>query len=69
MDDIRVIYLPSGNPLGIRNKNGFLCFFPSLTKYSGQEERYRNEVRELHALANFLKGALQEREKPDEIPA
>ena len=47
------------NPYGIRNKNGFLLFFPKITKFSGQEDRYIREVTEQNQLAwdilEFLK--------------
>lgn len=43
-----------GQPEGIRYEGGFLFFFPSVTKYSGQEDRYRREIQERYELADYL---------------
>lgn len=53
MDEAKVIY-QHNKPHGIRNKNGYLLFFPRISKYSGQEERYRNELDEQFKLADSL---------------
>jgi hypothetical protein len=45
-------------PYGIRDDTGFLLFFCNITRYSGQEERYRGEVEQQIKLADFLLDAL-----------
>lgn len=54
---VQIIY-EHGQPHGIRDKSGFLCFFPRVHKYDGQEERYRQELAARFALADFLLSAL-----------
>jgi hypothetical protein len=44
----------NNKPHGIRNEDGFVLFFPSISKYSGQEERYRKEIEDQFKLADFL---------------
>ena len=44
----------NNKPHGIRNNNGFLLFFPSIHKFDGQDERYRQEIKEQESLAYFL---------------
>ena len=41
-------------PYGIRDETGFLFFFSKISKYSGQEERYRLEIKEQFDLADDL---------------
>lgn len=48
-------------PYGIRDSTGFLFFFTDITKYPGQESRYRQEVFEQYELADFLINALRGR--------
>ena len=50
----------NNKPYGIRNKGGYLFFFSVITKYDGQEERYREEIMEQYKLADFLKQQLEE---------
>lgn len=50
---LEVIY-KHNKPYGIRDSTGFLFFFPQITKYSGQEERYRDEIFQQFNLADFL---------------
>ena len=50
-------------PCGIRDKSGYLFFFSKISKYTNQEERYRREVNEQYALADYLLSALEERTK------
>ncbi len=52
-----------GQPYGIRDINGFLLFFPKVTKYSGQEERYLQEIRESFELAETIMNALKPESK------
>jgi hypothetical protein len=58
--ELRIIY-KNNKPDGIRDENGFLFFFTSITKYDGQESRYREEVEEQYALADYLLEALKKR--------
>jgi hypothetical protein len=48
-------------PHGVRDSTGFLFFFPQVTKYPGQERRYRDEIFEQFELADFLVNALRGR--------
>lgn len=57
---LEVIY-KHNKPYGIRDSTGFLFFFTDIHKYSGQEERYREEVFERYKLADFLLNALRGR--------
>ena len=58
MGKLQIIYKHS-KPYGIRNENGYLFFFAEISKFQGQEERYRQEVEDQYKLAdkllNFLK--------------
>jgi hypothetical protein len=54
---LEVIYA-NGQPYGIRDAGGFLMFFPKVTKYEGQEQRYIEEIQECFALANTIIKAL-----------
>lgn len=57
--EYKIVY-KNNKPHGIRNQGGFILFFPDITKYDGQEERYRDEVMEQYKLADFLKQQLEE---------
>lgn len=57
---LQIIY-KHGQPYGIRDENGYLFFFREVSKFSGQEERYRQEVQESLALADYILEALKER--------
>jgi hypothetical protein len=46
-------------PYGIRNESGYLLFFHVPSRYTGQDERYWDEVAELEALAKILLVALE----------
>ncbi len=48
----------NGIVYGIRDCNGFLLFFAKVTKYDGQEHRYKSELTEQRVLAEFLLKAL-----------
>lgn len=58
--EIRLIY-EHGEPKGVRDTSGFLCFFNHVTKYEGQEERYRRELalraRQAEVIADALRRA------------
>ncbi len=43
-----------GQPYGIRDNGGFLLFFPKVTKWQGQEQRYIEEIQECFALAEKI---------------
>jgi hypothetical protein len=55
---IEIIY-KHNKPYGIRDKGGFLFFFTEVNKYSGQEERYRQEIEQQSNLADYLLDALK----------
>jgi len=57
-EELRIIY-EHGKPHGIRDRSGYLFFFRNITKYEGQDERYRRELAQQQALADFLLAALQ----------
>ena len=63
MDKIQIIY-KNNKPYGIRDKGGFLFFFPGINKFTGQEERYRDEVAEQYKLADDLSDFLILRNNP-----
>jgi len=52
-------------PYGIRDSGGFLFFFPKITYYQGQEERFEDELFELHELANYLHDSLLKQKKEE----
>lgn len=58
MTDIKIIY-KNNKPYGIRDEGGFLLFFPKISKYQGQEERYRKEIEQQFILADYLKEKLK----------
>ena len=68
---LQIIY-KHNKPYGIRDENGYLFFFTEVAKWSGQEERYRQEVQEQFALADYLLASLQARGltplAPDVLP-
>ena len=51
--ELQIIY-KHNKPHGIRDKNGYLLFFTRITKYDGQEDRYREEIEEQLQLADYL---------------
>ena len=55
---LQIIY-KHGKPYGIRDESGYLFFFTEVSKFPGQEERYRQEVFEQYALADYLLSALK----------
>ena len=54
---LQIIY-QNGQPYGIRDGGGYLMFFPKVTKYTGQEERYVKEIQESFLLAETIFKAL-----------
>ena len=57
--ELQIIY-EHGQPEGIRDKGGFLLFFPKVSKWSNQEERYREEIAERYRLADYLLKKLEQ---------
>lgn len=59
--EVRVIY-EHGEPKGVRDTTGYLCFFNRVNKYDGQEERYREELalraQQAEVIAAALRGAI-----------
>lgn len=45
-------------PHGIRDRGGYLLFFPKITSYTGQPERFKREIAEQHELAETIMTAL-----------
>ena len=56
---IEIIY-KHNKPHGIRDRGGFLFFFVGISKFSGQEERYRQEIEQQFKLSDFLLAALEQ---------
>jgi len=50
-----------GNPVveGIRDETGYILFFRTIARYSGQEPRYEKEVTEINAIAEKILQALK----------
>ena len=61
MEEVKIIY-KNNKPYGIRDTTGFLFFFSGISKYTGQEERYRREIEEQYKLADDLLNYLKERD-------
>ena len=59
MEGLQIIH-KNGQPYGIRDKGGYLLFFPKVTKYDGQEARYVEEIKESFDLAEKIIKALKE---------
>jgi hypothetical protein len=55
---VQIIY-ERGMPHGIRDENGYLFFFPRVSKWSEQEERYRKDIERQYKLADYLLQSLQ----------
>lgn len=64
MEQLEIIH-KSGQPYGIRNKGGYLLFFPNVCKFSGQEERYITEIKEAFELAEKIIKALSSKDKKE----
>lgn len=58
LKNLQIIYR-HGKPYGIRDTSGFLLFFIDIQKYTGQDERFANELEEQNKLAKSLLSALQ----------
>jgi len=52
---------------GVRNEGGFICFLPKPSHYSGQDERYENELDECKANAKLISKAPEMHEALKEI--
>lgn len=52
-NELKIVY-NLNQPHGIRDKNGYLLFFPEITKYPDQEDRYKKEVQDCIDLSNLL---------------
>jgi hypothetical protein len=59
MKDLQIIH-KNDQPYGIRDKGGFLLFFPTVTKYPGQEQRYIEDIQACYQLAEKILKALIE---------
>ena len=56
--ELQIVRHASGNAKYIRDKSGLLFTFRKITKYQGQDERYKREVKQLEMLAEFLFSSL-----------
>jgi len=52
-DELQIIYR-QGHPKGIRDKGGFILFFPEIQRYEGQKGRYQKEVSQQFDLADYI---------------
>lgn len=57
-EKLEIIY-ENNKPHGIRDRGGYLFFFTKISKYEGQEQRYREEIEEQFKLADCLLNALK----------
>ena len=57
-EELQIIH-KHGHPYGIRDKGGYLLFFPEVRKWEGQEERYVEELQEQFELAKQILNALK----------
>ena len=55
---VQIIY-KNHKPYGFRDDEGFLLFFTRVSKYGGQEDRYREEVEEQYKFADKLKDFIE----------
>lgn len=53
----RIIY-KNNKAYGIRDDGGYLFFFANITRFTGQDERYREEIEEQLKLADYLVAVL-----------
>ena len=63
MKELQIIY-KHNKPYGIRDIGGYLLFFTDISKFSNQEERYRQEIAQQYKLADFLLASLQRHNQP-----
>ena len=63
-EKLQIIY-EHGQPKGIRDVSGYLFFFTTVQKYTGQEERYRKALEKRYALADYLLKALESNEQQE----
>lgn len=52
-NDLHIIY-KNGKPHGIRDRSGYLLFFPEKSRYDNQPERYKYEMQQQNILAEYL---------------
>jgi len=52
-NDLQIIY-KNGKPHGIRDRGGYLLFFPEKSRYDNQPERYKYEMQQQNLLAEYL---------------
>ncbi|MBI9060162.1 MAG: hypothetical protein JEZ01_20510 [Labilibaculum sp.] len=52
-NDLQIIY-KNGKPHGIRDRSGYLLFFPEKSRYDNQPERYKQEMYQQNLLAEYL---------------
>jgi len=52
-ENLEIIH-KNGQPYGIRDNGGYLLFFPRVSEFSGQEQRYINEIKKSFELAEKI---------------
>ena len=58
MEQLQIIYA-KGQPYGIRDKGGYILFFPKISKYPNQEKRYIDEIKRTSDIAEKILKALK----------
>jgi len=55
------LVIKNKKPYGIRDTDGFLVLFPSISSYTDQAERFKKEVDEQYNLAYYLMRCLNKK--------
>ena len=58
MEELQIISR-NGIAYGIRDQTGYLFFFREISKFSGQDERYKREIEQINELADYLLDSLK----------
>ncbi len=58
MKNLEIVY-QNEKPYGIRNRGGYLFFFPKIEKYTNQSKRYKQELFDQINLAEYLLAQLK----------
>lgn len=61
-EELQIIYV-HGRPTGIRDKGGYLVYFPRIHHYENQEERYQSKLAQQARLADYLLASLKATQK------
>ena len=66
MEELQIIH-KNGQPYGIRDKGGYILFFPKVSKYDNQEERYIEEIKQRFDIAEKILKALKQMQPKKKI--